>query len=305
MADLPWALAATAGMLSALNPCGFALLPAYLSVLVLGHDQPSRAAAMARALTSTAAMTAGFVAVFAVFGLALTPVAGAVQRHLPWFTVFLGAAVVGLGGWLLAGREVPGVARWARRGPAVGRSALSMGAFGAAYAVASLGCTVGPFLAIVVSSFRAGTIAAGLALFLAYAAGMSLVVGVAAMAVAMARTSVIGRMRRLGPVVTRAGGAVVALAGGYVAYYGWYELRVLRGGDPADPVITGAGRLQGWLTDGLDRLGLAAVAIGFTALLAGAVGLAWRARRAGGSSGPTGPDDPSGGDARAERSVDA
>jgi cytochrome c-type biogenesis protein len=35
------ALALGAGMLAALNPCGFALLPAYLTLLVTG-DQPNR-----------------------------------------------------------------------------------------------------------------------------------------------------------------------------------------------------------------------------------------------------------------------
>ena len=38
------ALALAAGMLAAVNPCGFALLPAYLSVLVIGDDSPARRA---------------------------------------------------------------------------------------------------------------------------------------------------------------------------------------------------------------------------------------------------------------------
>ncbi|MEW2635300.1 cytochrome c biogenesis protein CcdA [Streptomyces sp. NPDC048389] len=92
MSDLPLALALAAGMLAAVNPCGFALLPAYLSLLVLGDDTPTRAAAVTRALSATAAMTAGFAAVFALFGLAIAPVAGQVQQHLPWFTIELCAS---------------------------------------------------------------------------------------------------------------------------------------------------------------------------------------------------------------------
>jgi hypothetical protein len=108
---------------------------------------------------------------------------------------------------------------------------------------------------------------------------MALVVGAAAIAVATARTSLVARMRRLGPAVSRTGGAVVALAGGYVAYYGWYEVRIQRGGDPADPVVIAAGRVQGWLADLVDRLGVGTVAVAFAVLLAGAIALAWRARR--------------------------
>lgn len=176
-----------------------------------------------------------------------------------------------------------------------------MAGFGAAYAVASLGCTVGPFLAIVVSTFRAGGLAAGVGLFVAYAAGLGLVVGVAAMAVAMARSSVIGRMRRLAPIISRAGGAVVVLAGGYVAYYGLFELRVLGGGDPVDPIVTAAGRVQGWLANSLDRAGVVTVAVVFAVLLAGAAGLAYRASRHGWR---TASEDPAGLDAPAERPVD-
>jgi cytochrome c biogenesis protein CcdA len=280
MAEAPFALAVAAGTLAALNPCGFALLPVYLTVLVLGDDRPTRAVAVRRALVATGAVTAGFAAVFAVFGLALTPVAGAVQRHLPWFTVVLGLLLIALGGWLLAGRALPGTARLAGRGPAMTGSVASTAAFGAAYALASLGCTIAPFLAVVVSSFRAGSTVAGIGLFLAYAAGMGLVVGTAAVALALARAALIGRLRRLAPVVSRAGGALVVIAGAYVAYYGWYELRVWRGGAVADPVVAAAGAVQGSLADGVDRLGVGTVAAVFAALLTATAGLAWRSRRA-------------------------
>jgi cytochrome c biogenesis protein CcdA len=279
MDDVPWALAAAAGTLAALNPCGFALLPVYLSALVVGDDAPSRPAMLTRALVGTAAITFGFVVVFALFGLVLTPVADTFQRQLPWFTVGLGLALAGVGGWLLAGRDIPGLTRWRGRGPAVSRTAGSMVLFGGAYALASLGCTVGPFLSIVVSTFRADSLVAGVALFVAYAVGMGLVVGTAAVAVALARTGVLSRLRRAGPVTVRVGGAVAMLGGGYVAYYGWYEVRVWRGADPADDVITAAGALQGWLEDLVGRLGVGGIALVFATVIAGAAAVAvWSAR---------------------------
>jgi cytochrome c biogenesis protein CcdA len=264
--DLPLALAVAAGTLAALNPCGFVLLPVYLSALILS-GAPSRGRAVVRALVTAASVTAGFAAVFAVFGLALVPVADVVQRHLPWFTVALGLALLPVGAWLLAGREIP-VLRWSGPGPALRGSAASMVAFGAAYALASLGCTVGPFLAIVVSAFRAGSTPDGIVLLLAYAAGMGLVVGTAALAVALTRTELIGRLRRLAPVVSRAGGAVVVIAGVYVAYYGWYELRLRRGGDAADPVVEAAAAVQGWIEQAVGWLGPIVLLAAFVAALA-------------------------------------
>jgi cytochrome c biogenesis protein CcdA len=94
-------------MLAAVNPCGFALLPAHLFLLVLGEDRPSRSAAVGRALVLTAAMTLGFVAVFGIFGLVITPIAASVQRYLPWVTVVLGCALVSGGVWLLAADRCP------------------------------------------------------------------------------------------------------------------------------------------------------------------------------------------------------
>ena len=102
--------------------------------------------------------------------------------------------------------------------------------FGISYALASLTCTVAPFLAVVVSAFRSDSVLAGSALFLLYAAGMGLVVGTAAVAVALAQQSLVRGARRLGAYVSRAGGALLALVGGYVAYYGWWEIRVFAGG---------------------------------------------------------------------------
>ena len=100
-------LALAAGMLAAVNPCGFALLPAYLSVLVLGDDSPGTGRAVGRALALTGWMTLGFVAVFGVFGIVVSPVASQVQQYLPWFTVVFGVMVAAAGVWLLVGRELP------------------------------------------------------------------------------------------------------------------------------------------------------------------------------------------------------
>ncbi|GKQ42053.1 hypothetical protein [Streptomyces sp. A012304] len=74
---------------------------------------------------------------------------------------------------------------------------------------------------------------------MAYAAGMGLIVGTAALSVALTRTARVGRLRRLGSVASRTGGGLLFLVGAYVAYYGWYEIRVQRAPATQDPVIDG------------------------------------------------------------------
>ena len=279
-------------MLAAVNPCGFALVPAYLSFLIAG-DGGARGAAVGRALGATAAMTAGLVLVSGVFGLVVAPVASSVQRHLPWVTIGVGLRLVGLGGWLLAGRQLPGPGVALSRGPAARRSPPSMAAFGVAYAVTSLSCTIAPFLAIVVSSFRAGSTVAGIALFVAYAVGMGLTVAVAGVAVALARDGVLRRVRRAAPLLSRLGGGLLVAAGAYVAWYGWYEIRVLGGGAVGDPVIDAAAVAQRRLSGLLDQAGAGVLAAVLAALLVVAVvGGFLRRRQRPGVPARTGPHDP-------------
>ncbi|WP_129663593.1 cytochrome c biogenesis CcdA family protein [Phytoactinopolyspora endophytica] len=280
MEGLPFGLAVAAGMLAVVNPCGFALLPAYASMLVVGKDSPTQAAAIGRALAFAGAMTGGFVAVFGVFGLLLTVAANTsgVQRYLPWFTLVLGVLLVGLGGWLLAGRDLPGL-RLNVSGPALTRSAPSMAMFGVAYATASLSCTLAPFLATVVASFRTETVAGGAAVFGAYALGMGLVIVAVSLAVALAQTAVVGWLRQAGRLVPRLGGVLLTIAGAYVAYYGWYEIRVLRGGNTDDPVIGVGESIQRWLADGLDWVGAGGMAAVVGAFAALAAVLIWARRR--------------------------
>jgi cytochrome c-type biogenesis protein len=264
MLDGTTAIALGAGMLAALNPCGFALLPAYLTLLVTG-DQPNRAVAVVRALKLTAAMTAGFTTVFAAFGLLVAPVASSAQRYLPWFTVVVGLTLATAGLWMLAGRTLPGLRLRPGAGAPITGSMRSMFGFGVTYALASLTCTVAPFLAVVVAAFRADSPAAGATLFLVYAGGMGLVVGTAATAVALAQQSLVRGVRRLGRFVPATGGLLLLLVGGYVAYYGWWEIRILGGTSAEDPVIAAAAAVQQWLARSVVVVG----AGGFVLVLGG------------------------------------
>lgn len=248
-------LALGAGLLAAVNPCGFALLPAYLSLLVLGDQPEDRTGALLRALRLTVAMTLGFAGVFALFSLAIAPVAPQIQGDLPWVTLGLGLVLAVLGAYLVTGRSLrlPRFGRTRQAKPLTGTFGSMMG-FGAGYATASLTCTIAPFLAVVVSAFRSGSFTSGVVLFLAYAGGMGLVVGTVAVATALARDSVVRRLRSSGRWVPRVSGGLLLLAGTYVAYYGWWELRVLDGGGTDDPVIGFAESLQIRLARAVDSL---------------------------------------------------
>lgn len=280
-------LAFAAGLVAALNPCGFAMLPAYLLLVVRGPR--TGVAAAGRALAATAVMALGFLTVFGLFGTLTVSAAGAVQRYVPYATVIVGVALVALGGWLLSGRGLAALTprpvgpRWA---PTVRLS--SMYSYGVSYAIASLSCTVGPFLAVTAAGLRGGSIVTAVAIYLAYIGGLTSVVGVLAVAAATASSAMADRLRRVLPFVDRIGGAVLMLVGLYVAYYGAYEVRLLgANADPRDAVITAAGRLQGTLAGWVHQHGMWPWALAAVALTVVVIGGTWyRRTRAGAAALP-------------------
>jgi cytochrome c biogenesis protein CcdA len=259
-------LAFGAGLVAALNPCGFAMLPAYLALVVRGEGTGALTA-LGRAVAATAAMAVGFVVVFGAFGLLTVAAAATVQRYLPYVTIVIGIVLVALGIWLLLGRQLTAltpdrlVHQWAptaRLG--------SMFGYGLGYAIASLSCTIAPFLAVTGAALQGDSAIGTLSVYLAYAAGFTLVVGVLSVAAALSSAAVAERMRRILPYVNRISGILLVVVGLYVAYYGLYEVRLFTAnGDPQDPVIAAAGRLQGTIAGWVHRNGawpwLAALAV--------------------------------------------
>ncbi|MEV5831834.1 cytochrome c biogenesis CcdA family protein [Spirillospora sp. NPDC052242] len=267
------ALALAAGSVAAFNPCGFALLPSYLTLLVAAPG----AGGVRRALRLSAAMTAGFVTVFGAFGLLVSVLTASVHEYLPWVTIVVGAVLVALGAWLASGREL--LLRLPRLGTGeLSGSLAGLYGYGLSYAVASLSCTIAPFLAVTGLVSGGTGVAAGLAAFAAYGVGMGLVVGLLSMLVALAHGAAVARTRRILPHVSRASGVLLVAAGLYVAYYGWYETRVYAGADADSAVVGAATEIQGVLSGWVERIGIGWIAAAFAGLAAVAV-VARRLRR--------------------------
>ena len=287
MLDAPLGFAFSAGTVAAFNPCGFALLPAYLSLFLAGDgDRPSAGVARTagRAAVVAGSVAGGFVLVFGIAGLLISGTALTVQEWTPWISMVIGAALVPSGIAMMRG-WTPKLRLPAVRRVGEGTGPAAMFLFGISYATVSLSCTIPPFLVAVASTFTGSGAGSGLLALAAYTAGMASVLVVVTVVVATARHSLLGRIRRVLPYVNVTAGALAALAGAYVAYYGFYEIRVERGADPADPVVEFvggdlAGRVNSWVAE----LGTAPILIAAGGVIAVVVGLVIRA----GSNSSTG-----------------
>ena len=263
-------LAFAAGLVAAINPCGFALLPAYLAYYLglTGTDPdagPQRPNAL-RALSVAGAMSLGFVVVFGVIGAVWSVVGSFVGGRLPWVTVVLGILVVIAGIAMTFGAQpVLHLPQYhAKKGNA--DELASMFLFGVSYATASLSCTLPVFIALITTTFSRESVITGMAAFVAYALGMSVVVAVLTLAVSFARQGIVNRMRSVLPYVGRIGGVLMVIAGAFVVYYGWWELSVQKDPESAGGLGTWATRAQstisGWSSDvGEVRIGLIGMAV--------------------------------------------
>ena len=99
-----------AGMVSTVNPCGFAMLPAYLSLYLGTQDdtfhQRSLALRTLKALFVGLTVSAGFVLLFAVIGAGISAGGRFIISAMPWIAIVIGIGLAILGLWMLTGRAV-------------------------------------------------------------------------------------------------------------------------------------------------------------------------------------------------------
>ena len=236
--ELALAFPYSLGLVAAFNPCGFALLPAYLSYFIGVEQSPAAddeapgarmLAAVLRGMVVGLTLTAGFVAVFGAFGLLFETVLsqGTVLDRIGYVTIVVGLGMALLGIWLLAGRSINLRLPKLSRGTS-GRGLPSVFMFGASYAVVSLSCTIGLFIAAVTTTFADQSFVDGVANFVAYGLGMGSVITFLTLALAMARTNVVGTMRKAFRWINPVSGLMLLASGVYVANYGWWELRIIK-----------------------------------------------------------------------------
>jgi cytochrome c biogenesis protein CcdA len=223
---LPVGLAFGAGMVAAVNPCGFAMLPAYLS-LYLGAKEDafgkrSSLMRLLRALLVGATVSSGFVLLFAVAGLIISAGGSALLAVMPALGIVIGGALVLIGLWMLAGRTLyTGVfERLASRVGDPGTvSVRGFFLFGLAYGAASLSCTLPVFLAVIGSSLTAGGFLTGAGQFVSFGLGMAAVLMVLTLALAFFKQGLVKWLRRAVPHVRLASAVLLVLAGAYIIYY--------------------------------------------------------------------------------------
>lgn len=222
---LPLGFAFGAGMVATVNPCGFVMLPAYLTIYVGDQEAVADVSArrrLGKGLLVSGAVGLGFVILFGTVGLAVSMGARPVAAAFPWIGFALGFILAGLGAYLLAGGKLyAGAASQvaSRIGDPRDSSLRGYFLFGISYAVASLSCTLPIFLGLISSSLASGGVASATGQFLAYALGMAFVISVMTLAIALFKGALITQLRRAMPYVGPISAGVLIAVGGYLVFY--------------------------------------------------------------------------------------
>jgi cytochrome c-type biogenesis protein len=265
--EIPFALAFTAGLVATVNPCGFAMLPAYLAYFMGLEGADGTPRAVGRGLLVGTVVSTGFLTVFGVAGVLITLGVRAVVGALPWAAMIVGVGITGLGIAMLGGFELRArLPQLSSTGAGTGLRGVYV--FGLSYAVASLSCTLPIFLVVVAGTIPQLGFVAGVLTFLVYGLGMSMLLVVVTLALALGRRAMVSRLRRSSRHVNRITGGILVAAGAYIVWF-WTTTLASGGLEQSGAVVT-VERASSVVTNLLgDASGPVAVAL--TAVIATAV----------------------------------
>ncbi len=232
---LSWAF--LAGAAATVNPCGLAMLPAYVSYYVGRNEGDTHPG---RGLAAGLLLSLGTLSVFTLMGLVITSLGTAVARFVPWLALLVAVLLLIAGVATLLGRAPAVLIGRGRQAPVKGSPSSFVG-FGVGYGLASLGCTL-PIFMIVASQVFSAAFVTGLLAFVAYGLGMGAVLTGISLAVALGKTAVLRYVRAAGPVLKVVGGLGLVIAGSYLITYNVDGLILFQQGRNANlPLYLGVG----------------------------------------------------------------
>jgi len=256
------------GMLAAVNPCGFVLLPAYLTAYLGVADDTDTTTRVRRALLVGAAVSAGFVAVFIVVGTISRLFTNWLEANAMYAALVIGIALMVMGVRMLGGWRprlwVPSLTGGMGQEGSRPRSVANMFGFGVVYAVASIGCTIGLLTTAILGSFSRHGVLSGIVSVALYGLGMGLFVTTLTVSLAFAKGALVRSGRSVMKVISSVSSALVVLTGVYLTWY-WY-VAITQRTNPGTMVEI-VGRWQNYFTSMLSELDAVPIAVGAFAFL--------------------------------------
>jgi cytochrome c-type biogenesis protein len=211
-AAIIFSFAYTAGLLSMLAPCAFAMLPSYIAWYLNKEEKES----VGRGVLNGVLATLGGGTVMGAIGF-LAAIGIRTAGQLAYFRLIIGIILVVMGALLLSGRGISiplPVTINKRKGP------MGVYIFGAFYSLASLGCAASVFIGMVLVASAQGTTIA-LVTVLIYVLGMGTILVPLTLAISSSKTVLVNKMRNFAPHMKMVSGIILVCMGSYLILF-WF-----------------------------------------------------------------------------------
>ena len=219
------------GVMAAVNPCGFVLLPTYLVYYLgteLNRDDESKTTTLRRGLSVGIAVSSGFIGLFLVVGIISRAFTTVISENAKYAALVIGIGLIAMGIAMLFGWKLP-IAQ-----PDVSvqrkRTTWNMFLFGIVYAIASIGCTIGLLISVILGSINRHGFVSGVISIVLYGLGMGLLVTSLTVALAFARVGLVSTIKKSFKWFDKVSAVFVVLTGLYLSWY-WLGAITDRGTD--------------------------------------------------------------------------
>jgi cytochrome c biogenesis protein CcdA len=231
------------GVMAAVNPCGFVLLPTYLVSYLgteLNREGENKTTILRRGLSVGTAVSSGFIGLFLVVGIISRVFTTVIRDNATYAALIIGIGLVLMGIAMLFGCKLP-IAQ-----PDVSvqrkRTTWNMFLFGIVYAIASIGCTIGLLISVILGSINRHGFVSGVISIVLYGLGMGLLVTSLTVALAFARVGLVSTIKKSFKWFDTISAAFVVLTGLYLTWY-WFGAITDRGSDGV------TSRVEHWQTN--------------------------------------------------------
>ncbi len=199
-----------AGAYALLSPCGYPMLPGYISYY-LGITSSLR-----KAVFHGVACVSGIITVFSTIGAITSLVGSVINPFIPYLELVAGISTILFGLSILFEIDFSPLNLLFKAPKS--RGAVGIFLYGIIYGLATLGCSAPLFFSILFLAIASGPVT-GFITFLVYAIGMSVPLILTTVLVVMAKKSILKKIVTMTPKLQKMSGIVLIIIGVYLLYY--------------------------------------------------------------------------------------
>tara|TARA_Y100000590_G_scaffold117723_1_gene134601 strand:- start:2082 stop:2744 length:663 start_codon:yes stop_codon:yes gene_type:complete len=213
-------------MLATVNPCGFVMLPVYISMFLSSKDrkgnQSNFVIKFLNVFQISISLGLGFLIIFGSVGLAITGGLLFIQPILSWLSILIGFFLVGLGIYTFSGKSLylsfPQKLSY-KINISQDSKFKKFFLYGLSYGVASISCTLPLFIALISNAINSGGLANGIKQFISYSLGMTSVILIITLLASFIKNFSLLKKTYLTRFYQYPAGILIALVGMYLIIY--------------------------------------------------------------------------------------